>query len=408
MEPLVTPPPAKPRQSWPRRIFAFLSGMGFATLLLILIGLLTWLATLEQIDSGLHATLRKYFDWRAAFVVPEIRGELLPVIMPGGYWVCVLLLINLTLGGILRWRRGWQQLGVLIAHFGIVFLLVAGGVAHHFSERGHLLVPEGGTSNVAEDYFEHVVEIAEIKDGKPTDIQVIRGRYLTDLQGSIPFIRTVRLPALPFDLELASYLSNATPTAAAVKPPPDKIQPIDGYYLEYQPDAIKAETNTPGCIGRVVERDGKKGAPFLLSSAAYQPFSVRHGDRVFTIELRKRLWVMPFGVRLDKFTAEFYPGTMKPSKFVSEITRLENGTEAKAIIQMNEPMRYADLTFYQANYQQLGEGPDARMASVFEVVRNPADKWPEYSLYVVTFGLLVHFILKLVAAIRGLSSRSQP
>jgi hypothetical protein len=99
---------------------------------------------------------------------------------------------------------------------------------------------------------------------------------------------------------------------------------------------------------------------------------------------------------------------MKPSKFVSEITRLEQGTEAKAIIQMNEPMRYADLTFYQADYRQLGQGPDARMASVFEVVRNPADKWPEYSLYVVTFGLLVHFILKLVAAIRGLSSRSQP
>ena len=48
----------------------------------MLIGLLTWLATLEQIESGLHATLRKYFDWRAAYVVPEIRGELLPVILP--------------------------------------------------------------------------------------------------------------------------------------------------------------------------------------------------------------------------------------------------------------------------------------------------------------------------------------
>ena len=405
MEPLFTPPPAKPRLSWPQRIFALLSGMGFATLLLVLIGLLTWLATLEQIDSGLHATLKKYFDWHAVFVVPEIRGDLLPVILPGGYWVCALLLINLTLGGILRWRRGWQQSGVLIAHLGIIFLLVAGGVAHHDSERGHLMIPEGGTSNVAEDYFEHVVEIAEIKDGKPESIQVIRGRYLTDLLG--PFIRTVRLPSLPFDLELAGYQSNATPQAAALKAPPDQVQPIDGYYLQSQLDAINAETNTPGCIGRVIYRDGKKAAPFLLSSAAYQPFSVRHEGRVFTIELRKRLWVLPFAMRLDKFTAEFYPGTMKPSKFVSEITRLENQTEAKAIIQMNDPMRYSGLTFYQASYQQLGQGPNARMASVFEVVRNPADKWPEYSLYVVTFGLLVHFILKLVAAIRGLSCRSQ-
>jgi hypothetical protein len=34
------------------------------------------------------------------------------------------------------------------------------------------------------------------------------------------------------------------------------------------------------------------------------------------------------------------------------------------------------------------------MFSVFEVVRNPADKWPEYSLYVVTFGMLVTFLTK--------------
>ena len=45
--------------------------------------------------------------------------------------------------------------------------------------------------------------------------------------------------------------------------------------------------------------------------------------------------------------------------------------EAKVTIQMNEPMRYAGKTFYQASYQQLGEGPSAGMASIFEVVSNP-------------------------------------
>ena len=380
--------------------------MGFATLLLILIGLLTWLATLEQIDSGLHATLRKYFDWRAAYVVPEIRGQWLPVILPGGYWVCVLLFVNLTLGGILRGRRGWQYCGVLIAHFGILYLLVAGAVAHHWSERGNLAIPEGGTSNVAEDYFEHVVEIAEIKDGKPASVQVIRGRYLTDLQGDAS--RTVRLPALPFDLELTRYHANATIKAAAQEQPPAGVQPLDGYYLHPEAGAINAELNTPGCIANVLSRDGQKAPPFLLHSTAFQLFTVRCADRVFTIDFHKRRWVMPFAVRLDKFTAEFHPGTMKPSKFVSEITRMEGQTEAKAIIQMNEPMRYADLTFFQANYQRSGPEADARMSSVFEVVRNPADQWPKYSLYVATFGLLLHFILKLVTAIRGLPRRSSP
>ena len=35
------------------------------------------------------------------------------------------------------------------------------------------------------------------------------------------------------------------------------------------------------------------------------------------------------------------------------------------------------------------------MYSVFEIVRNPADHWPEYSLYIVAFGMLVTFLTKL-------------
>jgi cytochrome c biogenesis protein ResB len=106
--------------------------------------------------------------------------------------------------------------------------------------------------------------------------------------------------------------------------------------------------------------------------------------------MRKRLWPMPFTMRLDHFTAEFHPGTMKPSKFISKITRIENGAEARMTIQMNEPMRYEGLTFFQASYDQSGK----TMASVFEVVRNPADKWPEYSLYVVAIGMLITFLTR--------------
>jgi len=263
-----------------------------------------------------------------------------------------------------------------------------------------MLVVEGAANNAAEDYFENVVEVTEVKDGKPGTIQVIRGKYLTDLEDHK--LRTVRLAAVPFDLEIANYVPNAEIKSALLDPPPREIPAYDGYYIMPKSDEINAEANTPACIARVLHRDGKKSEPFLLSSAASQPFSVRQDERVFTIHLRKRLWLMPFIVRLDKFTAEFHPGTMRPSKFVSEITRIDNAGEAKAVIQMNEPMRYANLTFFQADYQQLGKGPSAKMASVFEVVRNPADKWPQYSLYIVSFGLLVHFITKLVGFIKGL------
>jgi hypothetical protein len=369
-----------------------LSGFGLATILLLLLGLLTWFATLEQIDNGLYPTLRKYFYWKSVFLLPEINGKTIWVPMLSGYWVGALFLLNLILGGVIRIRKGWKHAGNLISHFGIVFMLIGAGVAQHFSERGNMAVGEGQSSNAAEDYFEYVVELTEIKDGKAGPIHVIRGKEIDDLETSK---RTFRLPDFPFDIELGGYLVNAQPVAITERAP-DKYQTkVDGYYLMEKPGETSAEANTAGCYGQVLHRDGKKGETFILAGASFHPLTIRHEDRLFTIDMRKRLWLMPFTVNLDKFTAEFHPGTQKPSKFISEITRVEDGSEAKVTIQMNEPMRYEGLTFFQASYGPPGAGPGQKMYSVFEVVRNPADKWPEYSLYIVAIGLAVTFLTKL-------------
>ena len=104
----------------------------------------------------------------------------------------------------------------------------------------------------------------------------------------------------------------------------------------------------------------------------------------------------PFEVKLDKFTHEFHPGTMRPKRFESEITRIEGERLDPVHIKMNEPMRRDGFTFFQASWGPQNAAPGARLFSVFEVVNNPADKWPEYALYVTTIGLIFHFGLKLI------------
>lgn len=387
-------PADRPDRSLPGRLFDFLSGFGLATTLLLLLGVLTWLATLEQVDHGLYDTLNKYFDWKSWYLFPEINGKPLYLPQPGGYWVCALLLVNLSLGGVVRARKGWKHAGVLIAHSGILLMLVAGGVTQHFSERGNMRVSEGETSDVAEDYFEFVVEVAEIKDGKPADLHVIRGEWLTDLEGDAR--RTFKLPDFPFDLQLTRYLSNAMPVAATERAPAEGEPVVDGYFLMERPGEKQAEANNAACYARVLGRDGATiGGPFILAGASFHPFTLRHDGRTFTIDMRKRSWVMPFQVHLNSFKAEFYPGTRKAKSFESDITRIENGKEARSLIHMNAPMRYEGLTFFQASYGPPGAGPGQNLYSVFEVVRNPGDQWPKYSLYIVSFGLAVHFLLKL-------------
>ncbi|MDE0835810.1 MAG: cytochrome c biogenesis protein ResB [Akkermansiaceae bacterium] len=391
-----------------RKVYDFLSGFHLATVTLLLLLLLTWLATLEQIDHGLYPTLNKYFSWKSWYLipdmVPEINGKKLPIFLPGGYYVCALLLVNMILGGIIRIRKGPKQIGNLISHFGIIFMLLGGGVAHHFSERGNMAVSEGETSNVAEDYHEYVIEVSEVKDGEREEFHVVRGEHLTDLKGGKS--RIFDIEGIPFSLEISGYLVNSVPSNQLERPRQKNELVADGYYLEEMPGEVETERNFGGCYARVIFEGGEKSDPFIMAGASFYPFTVRDGDRVFTIDMRKRLWVMPFEVKLDTFTADFHPGTSQPAKFVSDIRRLENGQESKLTISMNEPMRYEGLTFFQASYGPQGAKPGDPMYSVFEVVRNPADKWPEYSLYVVAFGMLVTFLTKLGGHL-GASSRKR-
>ncbi len=58
-----------------------------------------------------------------------------------------------------------------------------------------------------------------------------------------------------------------------------------------------------------------------------------------------------FTVRCDSFTLEYYDNGM-PKEYMSELTVLENGKEVKkAHIEVNKPLRYNGITFYQASYE---------------------------------------------------------
>lgn len=387
-------PAPRRAKSIPRQVFNFFSGFGLATTLLVLLLLLTWLGTLEQTQNGLFLTAKKYFDPRAFFLVPEWNGKPLPLVLPGVYWVSALLFINLLLGGVVRIRKGWRVVGVLISHCGILFLLLGGFVTERWEQRGNMAISEGETSNVAEHYFDYVIEITEVRDGALIEpVHVISEQFLADLDRLDR--RLLRLKNLPFDLEVTGYLPNADARAFTDPAPANGEKVVKGYYLMERELNPQAEANLAATYAKVVEKDGSAGEPFILPAASYHPYTLRHGERTFSVVMRKRLWELPFTVTLDEFTAEFHPGTMRPSKFVSRVTRHEDGVDSHVVIQMNEPMRHRGLTYFQASWGPQDAKPGTPLFSVFEVVRNPADRWPWYAIYIVGFGLFVHFVMKL-------------
>jgi len=62
-----------------------------------------------------------------------------------------------------------------------------------------------------------------------------------------------------------------------------------------------------------------------------------------------------FSVRCDRFEVQYYPGTMRPKEFESDLVVLENGKEVlKKTIEVNDPLTYKGITFYQSSYGPMG------------------------------------------------------
>ncbi|MEK7951892.1 cytochrome c biogenesis protein ResB [Luteolibacter soli] len=400
------------RQSIPARIYHMLASFGLATILLLILLLETWTATLEMKLNGLFPTVQKYFDIHNWYVFPDAGifnekavGKLLPP-LPGGYWVCALLALNLTLGGIIRMRKGWKTAGVLMSHFAIVFMIVAGGVAQLKEERGVMMLSEDDkglpkTADYASSLTETSIEITEVKDGKAVGpVQFVKDAYYSDLGPEQH--RKVMLPKLPFDLEVQGYVQNAKAMSTASMAPERGEPVVDGWFIFSRERNKDTEMDTPGVHARIVPRDGGSGQVMLLvtsdpdSFTPRAPVTVKSGDRTFLVRLDKRVWPVPFKVTLVDARSEYHPNTNRPKLFESDIIRTQDGHETKHFIEMNKPLRQEGLTLYQRTMMN-GPGGAATEATIsgFEVVRNPSDKWPEWSIYVAGFGLVLHFLLKL-------------
>ena len=175
-----SPSPNRKRRL-PLRVLRFLGGYHLACALILLLGVLTWLGTLEQVELGLYEVKRKYFSSENVFLLPRIHGKTILFPLPGAYWVGLVFFFNLLIGTFLHVRWRWKSAGILIAHFGMLFLLLGAFVTQHFSQRGNMAVNEGETSNVAEHYHDFVIEVTETEDGKPSKIHVIDTNHLAGL-----------------------------------------------------------------------------------------------------------------------------------------------------------------------------------------------------------------------------------
>lgn len=377
-----------------RSFVNLLASYGLAVVLLFFLALLTFLGTLAQVQMGLYEAQKKYFE--SFYVVHEFWD--IPVLLPGAYLLMALLFVNLLLGAILRAPKSWRRPGMLIAHGGILFMLLGGLITYEFSTRGYMRLYEGERSNQFESYYDWELAVIELDGEGRAREYVIPDDYLTD--PGPDGRRTFHDDGLPFDLLVEGFLQNCRPAPASAA-----AQGIDGFWLQPLAPEKEAETNAAGAYATAMPKDGGASVSGILFGYARAPWTFEMDGRRWAVDLRKKRWQVPFTIVLDRFIHETHPGTMMASNYESEVTQIENGVPRKVNIRMNEPLRHEGYTFFQASYGPKNARPGERMFSVFEVVRNPADQWPLYACIVITIGLALHFIQRLLAHIKRQNRR---
>lgn len=377
-----------------KKLFDYLSSYGFACIILILMTFLTLFGTLEQAESSLYDVQNKYFN--SFFLVHDLFNAI-PVPLPGVYLLTALLLVNLICGAIIRVPKEWKRPGMLIAHGGIIYMVFAGFVTYHFSHSGQMTLYPEEKSNRFSSYYEWEIAISELKDGVEGKTWTIPGERFTDMDPSDT--REFYHADLPFDLLIEGYVSNCTPV------PTTEERGVDGVVLQAEPRAMTAEQNVAGAYAMVLDKESKEAQNGLLYGFSLAPWIVTVQGQDYAIDLRHRSWDLPFTITLDEFIHEMHPRTGMASNFESVVTKTEGQVDRKVNIRMNEPLRHKGYTFFQASWGPQGAGPNDRKFSTFAVVNNPADQWPLYSCIVISIGLLIHFLQKLIAYLRAENRR---
>lgn len=387
-------------------VLALLSSFGLATVTLIFLLIITLLGTLDQVDNGLFESQKKYFDsfivWGVTFGKTNV-----PIILPGGFLLMLVLTVNLILGALRRIRKTPRKFGILLAHLAMIFLLVAGAVSFFFKKDGNLALSEGQASDEFQSYHDSVIEI-ERAQPKPKEgerkAMVIPGSEYKDLEAGKG--RVFTNATLPFDLMVMNYMENAVPRR--IKPGENHTWQADGYYLQALTPEKDQEVNLDAAMIKIVEKKTHTEQTAILWRGETAPFAFKIGDELYNIKLARRTWQLPFAVRLDKFVREVHPGTNQARKFTSYVTKMSGAHDEKKVITMNAPLRDSGHILFQASFQQDQNGDASKVRSVFAVVQNPADQWPLIALLAAALGLLIHMLDMLVRYLMKSHRQSRP
>ncbi len=405
-----------------KKIVGFFTSLKLTVTLLAFAIVLVFVGTIAQADEGLYVAQSHYFrQWLV--VGAHLFGHKVPLILPGGYLIGTLLLVNLVVTHIYRFQLSTKKIGIQLAHAGVILLLVGQLATDLLARELQMHFNEGETRRYSESagQFELIIISGDEVTAIPEKILAAGDQLKID---SLPFTISVKSVWKNSDVNFrAPMLQNApllTTNGIALNFDFKKVDEVKSMDERNIPTAV-VEFSTPvGSLGTwvvsdwvgddsLVEAVRNTYAPMGLDMAQkiaaqlVAPQTIEVNGKKFTFTLRPVRVYHPYSLTLLKATHTVYPGTDIPKDFRSRvlIDNPQTGEKREVEISMNHPLRYGGYTYYQ--YQMTaGEAvvkAGQAQSSVLQVVRNPSWLTPYIGCAMVGVGLIIQFLYHLVGFI---------
>ncbi len=296
-----------------------------------------------------------------------------------------------------------QRAGIVLLHAGVALMMCSELWTGINANEAQMTIAEGQTANFASDI--RTTELAIVDRSSPENDRVVV-IPASLLETNVGAVERIEHPDLPFDLQVHRWLANSE----VLETRPDEPNPAtSGVGQRFIAKDTRRETGVdtgasvdfPAAYVELFSKtDGKSLGTFLFAAGLIEQPIDANGKQ-FDVALRHKRNYYPFTLTLKDFRFDRYTGTNTPKNF-SSLVQLQDparNVNREMAIWMNNPLRYAGTTFYQADWDKRTE-----QATVLQVVANPGWMAPYVACMLVMTGMLAHFGIALTRFL----SRSKP
>ena len=383
-------------------------------------------------------------SWRFAIGGNELVAR---IPMPGGYTLGLLLLVNLIAAHAMRFKPTWKDLvlipataasfaiayafppqdnfslcmvlalaplpmlaavaplhgkrtGVILIHMGLILLVIGEGITSGFAVESQMTIDEGSFANFSQDIRSSELAIIDPSNEKTDAVSAIPDGMLT--KGAV-----VKHSALPVEVHVDDFYPNSGilgPMQSQGHANAGRATAGDGTKLTAVEQPVVSgteggEVDAPSAYV-TLKSNGQTLGTYLVSLFIDRPQTFTVGDKSYQMQLRFKRLYKPYTMHLLDFGHDRYLGTDIPKDFSSHVRLVDptRNVDREVRIWMNNPLRYAGETFFQASFKP------GDLTTVLQVVKNPAWSMPYLACAIGAVGLVAHFGITLTNFIRKRSA----